>query len=93
MAMNYYLGVKTVTDAANALSDLPFLKVLDKTTLNVEVKGIDRINMRAGPASKDNDLSKGIMIWIGGRFTTDEMNALDKLAVYADKSVTRACSH
>ena len=66
--MNYYLGVKTIQDAANALNKLSFMKIIDASTLTVEVANSDRIVFRAGPASKDDDLSKGLMLWIGGSF-------------------------
>lgn len=89
MASNYYLGVKTVLEAARALGQLPFVKVLDIPTLTTQIMDDDRIVLRCGPASSDNDLSKGVMIWITGRFTPDETVALDRLSGLADPAVTK----
>ncbi len=86
--MNYYLGVKSIQDAANAIDELSFMKVLDKSTLQVQITNIDRIRLTVGPASKDDDLSKGLMIYIGGSFTSGEMNEIEHLSRLADKSVT-----
>lgn len=87
MAANYYLGVKTCEDAARAISNLPFVKVLDVPTLRVRVN-TDRIQLTTGPASADDDLSKGVMILIIGNFTQTETDALKNLAGFADKAVT-----
>ncbi len=86
--MNYYLGVKTLRDAANAIDELSFMKVLDKSTLQVQITNIDRIKLSVGPASKDNNLSKGLMIYIGGSFTPREMEEINLLSKLADESVT-----
>ena len=86
--MNYYLGVKSNQDAANAIDELSFMKVLNKSTLQVQNKKGSRIGLRVGPASKDNDRSKGLMIYIGGSFTSDEMNEIKHLSRLADNSVT-----
>lgn len=88
MNMNYYLGVKTIPDAVNALKNLSFLKVLNASTLEVQVFHSDRMNYVTGPASKDNDLSKGLMIWIGGALTDTECQEIEKLSSHADKTVT-----
>lgn len=87
-SMNYYLGVKTIQDAANAIDELSFMKVLDKSALQVQITNTDRIKLSVGPASKDNDLSKGLMIYIGGSFTSSEMEEINSLSKLADKSVT-----
>ena len=88
MTMNYYLGVKKIKDAANALDELSFFKVLDVSTMQVRITNDNRIYLRVGPASSDDDMSKGVMIWIGGSFTISEMNEIEKLARLADNSVT-----
>lgn len=37
-SMDYYLGVKTIENAADAIDELSFINVLDKTTLQVEIQ-------------------------------------------------------
>ena len=86
--MNYYLGVKTLRDAANAIDELSFMEVLDKSKLQVQITNTDRIKLSVGPASKDNDLSKGCMIYIAGSFISSEMEEINNLSKLADKSVT-----
>lgn len=75
--MNYYLVVKAIQDAAKAIDTLSFMKVIDPSILSVQITNIDRINLTVGPASKDDDFSKGVMIYIGGRFTPDEMKEIE----------------
>lgn len=87
-SMNYYLSVKTIQDAANAIDSLSFMKVLDQSTLQVQITNDDRIKLSVGPAAKDNDFSKGLMIYFGGNFTSDEMHEIEGLAKFVDKSVT-----
>lgn len=87
--MNYYLVVKAIQDAAKAIDTLSFMKVIDPSILSVQITNIDRINLTVGPASKDDDFSKGVMIYIGGRFTPDEMKEIEGMSKHADKSVTR----
>jgi hypothetical protein len=86
--MDYFLGVKTVEDAANALDELTFVKILDRSTLHMRLNNIDRMKIMVAPASEDNDLAKGVMIWIGGGFTTSEMSEIENLGRLADMSVT-----
>ena len=45
--------------------------------------------MTIGPASSDDDFSKGLMILIGGSFTSDEMTEIENLSRLADKPVTK----
>jgi hypothetical protein len=86
--MIYYLGVKTIQNAADALDKLTFIEVLNRSTLQIYNKHYDRTTVTVGPASKDDDLSKGLMIVIGGSFTSDEMTEIKNLSKLADKSVT-----
>jgi hypothetical protein len=90
MAMNYYLGVKTVPDAAKALGRLSFVRVLDPSILKVLVPAPHdrRIILQCGPASSDDDLSKGVMILLIGMFTSIEMQEIDLLSNQADPIVT-----
>jgi hypothetical protein len=85
--MHYYLGVKTIPDAVDAIGKLSFMKVLDKAAVKVQSL-TNRITLAVGPASADDDLSKGLMIYIGGSFTPEEMKEMDNLSVLADKAVT-----
>jgi hypothetical protein len=84
----YYLGVMSIQDAASAVDELSFMKVLDPSTMKVQITNMDRIQLAVGPASSDNDFSKGVMITIGGRFTSAEMNEIEGLGRLADTSVT-----
>lgn len=86
--MIYYLGVKSIRDAADAIDELSFVNVLNKSTLQIFTKNHDRITVTVGPASKDDDLSKGLMIVIGGSFTSKEMTEIENLSRLADKSIT-----
>jgi hypothetical protein len=57
--MNYYLGVKTIPDAVDAIGQLSFIKVLDKAAARVQSL-TNRITLVVGPASAYDDLSKGV---------------------------------
>jgi len=85
---NYYLGVETINDAANAIDSLSFMKVLDKATLQVRITNDDRIKLSVGPAAKNDDLSKGLMIYLGGMFTDAEINEIKSLSRLANGRVT-----
>jgi hypothetical protein len=65
-----------------------FIKVLNEETLEIQITGFDRISLTVGPASSDDDLSKGLMIYLGGKFTEGEMNEIRRLGTLADKGVT-----
>lgn len=88
-AKHYYLGVKTIPKAVEAINQLSFMKVLDEETLEVQITGFDRISLTVGPASSDNDLSKGLLIYLGGKFTESEMDEISSLGSLADKNVTK----
>jgi len=90
--MNYYLGVKSLANAADAINELFFMKVLDISTFQVQIKNIDHIKMSVGPASSDNDMSKGVMLYIGGKFTPEEMAEISKMSRHSDKFVTEMVS-
>ena len=79
--MNYYLGVKSLQDAQYAIDKL-------STGIHSQIQSKGRIKMTVGPASADNDMTKGVMIWIGGEFTQEEIAEIGNLSGLADKSVT-----
>lgn len=86
--LNYLLGVRSIEDAARAIDELSFMEVLDIPTAQIKITNIDRINVRIAPVSDDSGLSKGFMVWIGGSFTSSEMDEIERLSRLADKSVT-----
>jgi hypothetical protein len=79
--MNFYLGVKNLQDAQTATDELP-------SSIHVQIRDKGRINMVVGPAAADNDMEKGVMLYLGGNFTQEEMSEIYNLGKYADKSVT-----
>lgn len=79
--MNYYLGVQSLQDAQYAIDKL-------SSGIHSQIQSKSRINMTVGPASADNDMTKGVMIWIGGEFTQNEMAEIDSLGGLADNLVT-----
>jgi hypothetical protein len=87
--MLYYLGVKSIPDAADAIDELSFVNVLNRSTMQIFTKNHERITVTIGPASSDDDFSKGLMILIGGSFTSDEMTEIENLSRLADKPVTK----
>lgn len=84
--MNYYLGVKSLQVAAQALNSLSFVKILDVSTMRAQITNMNRIEVIVGPA-KGEDMSSGVIVCITGSFTDSEMVEIDKLAKFADKSV------
>lgn len=88
MIAHYYLGVKTLEDAAAALERLSFVRVLDPSTMTLEITGIDRIGVVAAPASVDGDLAKGIALAVFGDLTASECQEVESLAGLADEAVT-----
>ena len=88
MISHYYLGVKTLEDAAAALQRLSFITVLDPSAMTLEITGIDRIGVAAAPASVDGDLAKGVALAVFGDLTASECQEVESLAGLADEAVT-----
>ncbi len=79
---NYYLAVKTLQEARKAMVELYFIKILGED--KIQITNINRINLKVFPLTKDGDLSKGVVMWLGGNFADSEMIEITRLSKYSD---------